>query len=167
MSKGYVYVLTNPAMPGLVKIGRTTGDPEVRAAQLRSTGVPMPFEVKCSVLSPDCIELEEEMHDFFAEYRVCGSREFFNLEISRVEAQLENELRAQVECFVDEFMPDNIVVRPELTIDPAHLELMAYQLEEPIPVVAQSIYRIEADELRPFVLRYYDKISEAKKVNLQ
>ena len=40
-----VYVLTNPAMPGLVKIGMTDKDDvQQRMNQLFSTGVPFPFE---------------------------------------------------------------------------------------------------------------------------
>lgn len=31
---GWVYVLTNPAMPGLVKIGLTTKTPKARAVEL-------------------------------------------------------------------------------------------------------------------------------------
>ena len=43
---GYVYIMTNPAMPGLVKIGSTTLLPDERARQLSSsTGVPRPFQV--------------------------------------------------------------------------------------------------------------------------
>jgi hypothetical protein len=39
-----VYVLTNPAMPGLVKIGSTVSeDASIRLAQLYSTGVPFPL----------------------------------------------------------------------------------------------------------------------------
>ena len=41
---GIVYVLTNPAMPGIVKIGRTQSDLGSRLSQLYSTGVPVPFE---------------------------------------------------------------------------------------------------------------------------
>ena len=42
---GIVYVLTNPAMPGLVKIGKTSrGSIDVRLNELYSTGVPVPFE---------------------------------------------------------------------------------------------------------------------------
>ena len=43
---GWVYILTNKAMPGLVKIGLTTRDLEEWAAELLgATGVPLPFVV--------------------------------------------------------------------------------------------------------------------------
>ena len=42
---GIVYVLTNPAMPGLVKIGKTSrSSVKGRLRELYSTGVPVPFE---------------------------------------------------------------------------------------------------------------------------
>ena len=34
MTAGWVYILTNPSMPGLVKIGLTTRNPTARAAEL-------------------------------------------------------------------------------------------------------------------------------------
>ena len=39
-----LYVLNNPAVEGLVKIGKTTRDVSLRLADLYSTGVPLPFE---------------------------------------------------------------------------------------------------------------------------
>ena len=42
--EGYVYVLINPSMEGLVKIGMTTSTPEERVTELSSaTGVPSKF----------------------------------------------------------------------------------------------------------------------------
>jgi len=42
---GVVYVLTNPEIPGLVKIGKTSrGSVDVRLNELHSTGVPVPFQ---------------------------------------------------------------------------------------------------------------------------
>ena len=38
--EGTVYVLTNQAMKGLVKIGKTTRDVSLRLADLYTTGVP-------------------------------------------------------------------------------------------------------------------------------
>jgi len=45
---GIVYVLTNPTMPGLVKIGKTSRDSVMaRLSELYTTGVPLPFECVC------------------------------------------------------------------------------------------------------------------------
>jgi hypothetical protein len=45
--EGIVYVLTNEAMPHMVKIGRTSGGGvDRRVAELsRATGIPLPFKV--------------------------------------------------------------------------------------------------------------------------
>ena len=44
MEYGIVYLLTNPVMPGLVKIGMTTQeDIDKRMKELYTTGVPVPF----------------------------------------------------------------------------------------------------------------------------
>lgn len=76
-----VYVLTNPAMPGLVKIGRTDNtDANIRIAQLYTTGVPVPFtlEYACKVGNPD--EVEKALHIAFGPQRTNAKREFFNIE---------------------------------------------------------------------------------------
>ena len=39
-----VYILTNEAMPGLIKIGRTNGEVSERVRQLDTTPIPLPFE---------------------------------------------------------------------------------------------------------------------------
>ena len=45
MEYGIVYLLTNPVMPGLVKIGMTTQEGiDKRMKELYTTGVPIPFE---------------------------------------------------------------------------------------------------------------------------
>lgn len=42
--KGFVYVLSNPAMPGLVKIGQTTNEITSRMNELNTTSVPSQFD---------------------------------------------------------------------------------------------------------------------------
>lgn len=78
MNKGYVYILTNPSMPGLVKIGKTTRDPEGRARALYRTGVPTPFRVLESVWCKDCGATERHLHKQLAPRRVSDTREFFD-----------------------------------------------------------------------------------------
>lgn len=76
-----VYVLTNPAMPDLVKIGMTgSSDADDRVAQLYTSGVPFPFKLEfaCRVPNPD--EVEKALHRAFAPQRVNPKREFFKIE---------------------------------------------------------------------------------------
>jgi len=57
-----VYVLSNPTMPGYVKIGFTDKTPEERAIQLsRSTGVILPFKVEWAFHCYNAEALEKEM----------------------------------------------------------------------------------------------------------
>tara|TARA_B100000242_G_scaffold293732_1_gene272807 strand:- start:3173 stop:3784 length:612 start_codon:yes stop_codon:yes gene_type:complete len=79
MSEGIVYVLTNPAMPGMVKIGKTTRDVSLRLAGLYSTGVPLPFECEYAALVSDVDKTEKAFHNAFEQSRVNPRREFFNI----------------------------------------------------------------------------------------
>lgn len=75
-----VYVVSNPAMPGIVKIGRTnSADATARIDQLYTTGVPVPFKLEfaCKVENPD--EVERALHIAFAPHRVNPKREFFRI----------------------------------------------------------------------------------------
>ena len=76
---GYVYILTNPAMPGLIKIGYTTRTPEERAHELydKITGVPMPFKVAYKLPCENPEGLEGQIHRKLEKHRVNPYREFF------------------------------------------------------------------------------------------
>ena len=83
-----VYVLTNPAMPGLVKIGRTEGGIEVRLRQLDTTCLPLPFECFFAVEVEDAQKVEKALHDAFEDTRIRSNREFFRLSPDRPKAIL-------------------------------------------------------------------------------
>ena len=38
--RGWVYITSNKGQPGLIKVGYTDRDPEIRAGELGGTGVP-------------------------------------------------------------------------------------------------------------------------------
>ena len=59
MSEGIVYVLTNPAMPGMVKIWKTGREVEARLNDLYTTGVPLPFE--CTYAARVLLHYREEV----------------------------------------------------------------------------------------------------------
>lgn len=85
-----VYVLTNAAMPGLVKIGYTTQvDANSRIAQLYSTGVPVPFELQYACKVQNAEEVEKALHIAFSPQRINTKREFFKIEPEQVIAILK------------------------------------------------------------------------------
>jgi len=76
---GYLYLLTNAAMPGLVKIGVTTRPVSERVADLdAATGVPERFVVAAYFESSDPAAHERSVHSEFGRFRVKG-REFFRV----------------------------------------------------------------------------------------
>lgn len=79
MSKGYVYVLSNPSMPGIVKIGYSKHGGQSRADALFSgnTAVAMPFKLEFEILVEDYAALEAKVHSCYKSIRVNKSREFF------------------------------------------------------------------------------------------
>ena len=84
-----VYVLSNPAMPGLVKIGKTTrDDTEIRMWELYTTGVPVPFECEYAVEVDDERKLERALHEAFEPSRINPRREFFKIEADQAVAIL-------------------------------------------------------------------------------
>ena len=92
MDYGIVYLLTNPVMPGLVKIGMTTQeDIDKRMKELYTTGVPVPFECQfaCKVKKTDCAKIEKALHAAFAPQRVNSNREFFRISPDQAIAILE------------------------------------------------------------------------------
>ena len=83
-----IYVLTNPAMPGLVKIGKTK-DLEQRLKGLDITAVPLPFRCECALQVSDSVAAEGFLHDAFGDRRVRDNREFFEINASRVIAAMK------------------------------------------------------------------------------
>ncbi len=80
--KGYVYILTNPSMPGLVKIGKTTRNSQTRAREISSgTGVPTPYKVAHERWVVDCHAAEREIHAELTRQRRNKNREFFKLKL--------------------------------------------------------------------------------------
>lgn len=78
---GLVYVLSNPVMPGLVKIGCTeSNDASTRIAQLYTTGVPVPFKIEFAARVDDIATVESALHRAFAPNRINPKREFFRLD---------------------------------------------------------------------------------------
>lgn len=128
--RGYVYVLTNPSMPGLVKVGLTTRTVAGRAAELQQTGVPTPFAEAFSALSPDCVELERWVHENLADVRVAPDREFFRCEPNKVINLIEAGLREQVASFVSEYLEGHTLCEDTMVVDPGDIALICSETDD-------------------------------------
>jgi len=85
-----IYILTNEAMPGYVKVGRTGTSLEQRIRELNSsTSVPLPFTAFYACTVKDAPFVEHQLHDAFDDNRINPRREFFHIAPERVVAALK------------------------------------------------------------------------------
>ena len=76
---GIIYILSNPRMPGLLKIGCTTRPVEERLSELnRSTSAPAPFVPEAFFYSEHPYEDEKAIHSRLVRARLTD-REFFEI----------------------------------------------------------------------------------------
>jgi hypothetical protein len=101
---GHVYVMINPSMEGIVKIGRTRKDAYIRAKDLRTTGVPKKFVVLWSEFVHDSDGVEKKLHSLFARHRSDPGREFFAVEPRDAISALM-QVAAQYKFTLDEKSP--------------------------------------------------------------
>ena len=92
--KGWLYVIFHDAMPGLVKIGYSMRDPELRARELAGTGIPGAYKVAYAALVENPRDLEKALHQELGEYR--EGREWFRCEVAFVLAYLRKDGFASV-----------------------------------------------------------------------
>ena len=106
---GYVYILENGSMPGLIKIGKTARNPHERAKELsNSTGVPTPFRVVFDLSSDKYEILEREVHSKLDQYRVGRNREFFRCPIEIAKKAIE-EIHSEHLKAADRNLAENLL----------------------------------------------------------
>ena len=104
---GWLYVITSPSLPGLVKLGCTRRlNPTLRVRELSSSSLPEPYHAHCFVFSDDCFELESQIHKYFGKERVNPDREFFRIEPKEAIDVLKEIFNVDVH-FVDEDCDEN------------------------------------------------------------
>ena len=99
--EGYVYVLSNASMPGLVKIGFTERDDiDQRVKELSSgSGVPKPFILEASFASTSPRDDEQRIHKEMVEYRLSSQREFFQVSLQE-SVQIISDLLKREPVFI-------------------------------------------------------------------
>lgn len=84
--RGWVYVISNKAMLGMVKVGYSTKDPELRAVELNHTGTPYPYSVEYDLLTEDPYQVEQMAHKLLSDQR--EGKEWFRCSIEEAKAAI-------------------------------------------------------------------------------
>lgn len=91
MAKGYIYIMTNPCLKDMVKIGYAT-DVEERRKQLSTTALPYEYEIFATYETSGKLE-DKKLHKLIdnlnPDLRVSKSREFFVMSAEDAYALLE------------------------------------------------------------------------------
>ena len=96
MKTGWIYILTNPSMRDLIKVGLTTTSPEQRLRELSSaTGVAQKFVLYTTFEVSDVDAAEAKAHRILGQLygRPNNSREFFSADPSDAEEVLRGALQ--------------------------------------------------------------------------
>ena len=67
---GVIYILTNPFMPDIFKIGRTERNVEDRIKPLDTTSMPAPFRCVYAAEVNDVVIVEKRIHKIFSDKRI-------------------------------------------------------------------------------------------------
>ena len=152
---GFIYVMSNPAFPHLIKIGKTKKDPtQDRVSELNHTGVPEPFQVEYYAFVENEDALEQLTHQHFSAQRPNMKREFFNLDCAiaintiRDLAMRHSPIKFEEVFYVspDELKAKKERARLEAENESARLEAEKVERQRRKDIAAQAQQERERDE---------------------
>jgi len=87
MSIGYIYCFSCPDMPGIVKIGMTLREPDIRLGEANKSNTfkpPSPYIIDIAKKVKNPLQKEHSLHTLLDDVRVKTSREFFKITLKKV-----------------------------------------------------------------------------------
>lgn len=97
--RGWVYVLSNKGMIGIVKVGFSMKDPSIRASELSGTSTPHDFVVEYEVLTDNPRDIERVAHRTLTKSGLHEGREYFKcsigIAVSHIRAATRNNLHLE------------------------------------------------------------------------
>lgn len=151
MSSGYVYILSNPSMPGLLKIGRSIKGGSSRGASLYKTGVAAPFSLVFEVYSIYHEILEQEVHKALSWARVESGREFFRLDEKEA---IESIIGVYLATILDS---DSRLIEPFLYDGAVDLLALSHDINMPPADVFNCVIHIEKDAVEKAHAEFIEK----------
>jgi hypothetical protein len=95
VAEGFIYILENVLMPGMIKVGFTAGNPDKRAKEISSKyNLPAKFAVSAYWRTTDPYIIEQRIHVALTDYAQGG--EFFKLDLIEAKTVIERVLADQM-----------------------------------------------------------------------
>ena len=138
-----VYVLSNPAMPGYIKIGKTDNLKE-RLRNLDRTSTPLPFQCEYAAEVNDADKVEKILHDIFVDKRVRSNREFFEVDPQQIIRALDLQEHKDITPKEDIFETEE----DKLAVDKT--------------ILKRSRFNFEMVKIKPGTELYFSKNEEIK-----
>ena len=156
--KGWVYIISNKGMPGLIKIGYSSKDPELRAKELDGSGAPHPYEVDYEILVPDPYLVEQEAHRKLSDKK--EAKEWFRASLDDGVLAIRSvaDGKIQVENFIKADR-DRILVEERIQLERKKKEDAERNRKETEIKRREEEKLIEYNNLRSTVRRIIDKCS--------
>jgi hypothetical protein len=153
---GFVYIMSNPSFPGLIKIGKSGKDPEGRMNELDGTGLPTPFKLEFSALVDNHHKFERELHIHFDYARANKQREFFAVPIKEVIAKIisSDEFRYTLDEYEGETIEATKAVTKEVQqLNPKNNRLeRCYKCGQEVVEVQSELYSTRCQDCYKFSL---------------
>lgn len=113
---GYVYIISNPSLDGMYKIGTTRRlDPQIRVDELGNASLPFKFGVHSFIFSEDAFGLEHALHMAFENKRVNKvnlHKEFFTATLEEIKEEVfRHNPNAE---FIDEVVVEDYILSMEM-----------------------------------------------------
>ena len=100
MKSGYLYIITNPAFPGFVKIG-VTENIDARLRTYQTADPKRAYKIEFYIAHPDCYEAEKRIKEMMKYFALSQRNEWYEVSLDvaivRLQEQIE-DFREQMKC---------------------------------------------------------------------
>jgi TPR repeat protein len=159
--RGWVYVITNPAMPNILKIGFSTKDPQLRAQEFYHTNSPHPFIVEYDVLVESPRNFEQLIHKELSHLN--EGKEWFRCSVSEAVSAIR-------EIIGNEIILENLKHNNDIVVDRININIEYAKRGDPdaqcsLGNAYYNGYGISQDSVQ--ALYWYQKAAEQGNVDAQ
>lgn len=163
MNKGWVYIVSHPDLIGIIKIGYSDRDPEIRIKEFSQAGLPNDYILEYQILVDNAFELEKRVHLELTNSR--HSKEWFRCTIANAINKIKFLNKGKVYAEITNGSSTEIVLCPT-TGKPFSSLKMAYKAAIEQKQDDSIAYEVVEIAKGAFGLRQADK-SRSKKIDIE